>query len=43
MKKPTILLAAAAVLYGPAPGTAQVYEHVSGGIGRTADHYPEQG
>ena len=43
MKKPTILLAAAAVLYGPAPGSAQVYEHVSGGIGRTANHYPEQG
>ncbi len=42
MKKPTIVLAAAAVLSGPVAGTAQVYEHVAGGIGLTANHYPGQ-
>lgn len=43
MKKPTMVLAVAAVLYGPASGAAQVYEHVGGGIGVTANHYPDQG
>ncbi len=43
MKKSTMILAAAAVLSGPAPAATQVYEHVSGGIGLTANHYPDQG
>ena len=43
MKKPTTILAAAAVLSGAGSATAQVYEHVPGSIGLTASHHAGYG